>query len=369
MEQLLEQEEQSILHDVQSQQINFNLRNRIRNYIENNVQLNREGLKLTIKKLHERLVTTEKQLRKQLVQVKFQNEKLFTDLKTARFIQTEYHNQSDQKDMEIDMLKDELKEILEENQQLKDEKVRIMGVNSLLEQKIQVERSEMMSLQNEVERFVRVGGPESMDGGSLANRKMGKMSQYIRKQQNIMRSIRGSANSGFQSMHHAKRALMSGVMDQGPHGLNNQGIRGANVVNEFDRESQNQRAFIKYQTKKHIGNQSDYRGGGTSNRQRRSSIGLSERDIVINDDDSEGTSVFVRRAEGQSQSQYSQARSLRSKILAARARAGEQTSFKGSMRSSLRGSVRSGSRRGVAQQNRVQVISDFESDASIAEIE
>jgi len=41
MEKLLEQEEQSILHDVQSLQTNFNLRNRIRNYIENNVQLNR----------------------------------------------------------------------------------------------------------------------------------------------------------------------------------------------------------------------------------------------------------------------------------------------------------------------------------------
>lgn len=48
--------------------------------------------------------------------------------------------------MEISMLKNELKEIIQENQQLKDEKVRIMGVNSILEQKIQVERSEMMSL-------------------------------------------------------------------------------------------------------------------------------------------------------------------------------------------------------------------------------
>ena len=71
MEQLLEQEEQSILRDVQSQQMSFNLSNRIKNYIENNVQLNREGLKLTIKKLHERMIASEKQLRKQLMQVKF----------------------------------------------------------------------------------------------------------------------------------------------------------------------------------------------------------------------------------------------------------------------------------------------------------
>ena len=114
------------------------------------------------------------------------------------------------------------------------------------------------------------------------------------KQQNIMRSIRGSTNSGFQSMHHAKRALASGAMDQGPHGLNNRVMRGAKVANDFDRESQNQHWFIQYQTKKHIGNQSDYRGEGTSNRQRRSSIELSGRDIVINDDDSEGGSAFVR---------------------------------------------------------------------------
>lgn len=60
MEKLLEQEEQSILHDVQSLQTNFNLRNRIRNYIENNVQLNRQGLKLTIKKLHEKMMSSEK---------------------------------------------------------------------------------------------------------------------------------------------------------------------------------------------------------------------------------------------------------------------------------------------------------------------
>ena len=74
--------------------------------------------------------------------------------------------------------------------------MRIMGVNSLLEQKIQVERSEMMSLQNEVDHFVRVGGPESMHSG--ANRKVGKMSQYLRKQQSIIRSIRGSTKSGLR---------------------------------------------------------------------------------------------------------------------------------------------------------------------------
>ena len=116
-----------------------------------------------------------------------------------------------------------------------------MGVNSLLEQKIQVERSEMMSLQNDVDHFVRVGGPESMYSGSVANRKVGKMSQYLRKQQSIIRSIRSSTKSGLIAR--------------------NMGKSGSKKANDLDRMSQNQRQYMKYQTKKNLGNQSDYRGG------------------------------------------------------------------------------------------------------------
>ena len=76
------------------------------------------------------------------------------------------------------MLKNELKEIIQENQQLKDEKVRIMGVNSLLEQKIQVERSETTSLQNEKDHYVRFGGPTSTYGGSIAKIKIMKVSAF-----------------------------------------------------------------------------------------------------------------------------------------------------------------------------------------------
>ena len=72
--------------------------------------------------------------------------------------------------------------------------MRIMGVNNLLNQKIQVERSDMMSLQNDVDHFVRVGGPESMHSG--ANRKLGQMSSYLRKQQSVIRSIKNSTKSG-----------------------------------------------------------------------------------------------------------------------------------------------------------------------------
>ena len=47
MEKILNEEEASILNDAETSD-NFVMRNRIKNYIENNVQLNREGLKLTI---------------------------------------------------------------------------------------------------------------------------------------------------------------------------------------------------------------------------------------------------------------------------------------------------------------------------------
>jgi hypothetical protein len=39
---------------------------------------------------------------------------------------------------------------MQQNQQLKDEKVRIMEINTILEQKVQVERSELMSLRNDM---------------------------------------------------------------------------------------------------------------------------------------------------------------------------------------------------------------------------
>ena len=86
-----------------------------------------------------------------------------------------------------------MKSILNENQQLKDEKIRIMGVNTMLEQKIQIERSEMMSMQSDMDVVMRHGGAESVYSGYPgANRKMGQMSSYIRKQQNAIRSIKGS---------------------------------------------------------------------------------------------------------------------------------------------------------------------------------
>lgn len=98
----------------------------------------------------------------------------------------------------MESLQSQLQSIIQENQQLRDEKVRIVSVNTILEQKIQVERSELMSLRNDMETVVRHGGVESMHSGHNAKvmRKMGQMSSYVRKQQSAIRSMRGSAYSG-----------------------------------------------------------------------------------------------------------------------------------------------------------------------------
>lgn len=48
-----------------------------------------------------------------------------------------------------------------------------MCVNQILEQKIQVEKSEIMSLQNDVDNLVSVGGGSEYGGNSKAHRKLG----------------------------------------------------------------------------------------------------------------------------------------------------------------------------------------------------
>jgi len=53
---VLIEEEKSILKDIETTDI-FKMRSRIKNYIENNVQLNREGLKITLHNLNDKLAT------------------------------------------------------------------------------------------------------------------------------------------------------------------------------------------------------------------------------------------------------------------------------------------------------------------------
>ena len=91
---------------------------------------------------------------------------------------------------EIGNLNEQLAEEMEENQRLRDEKKRILGVNTILEQKIQCERSEKMTLMSEVDHMDRrMGGlNDTFQSGNqsvLSMRKRSKFSTYITRQQDI----------------------------------------------------------------------------------------------------------------------------------------------------------------------------------------
>ena len=58
MEKILEDEENAILSDLETTDI-FKLKGRVKNYIENNVKLNRKALKTTMKKMHQNQVQKE----------------------------------------------------------------------------------------------------------------------------------------------------------------------------------------------------------------------------------------------------------------------------------------------------------------------
>ena len=94
---MLMKEEQTILDDLETTNV-YDMRSRIKNYIENNVRLNREGLNLTLQKQADGLQSMEKSLKKQLIQTKFSNEELAMDIKTTRFLNGELQNQVKDRD-------------------------------------------------------------------------------------------------------------------------------------------------------------------------------------------------------------------------------------------------------------------------------
>ena len=76
-----------------------------------------------------------------------------------------------------------------------------MGVNKLLEKKVQIEKSEKMTLASEVGNFGRILGESSRISEKasirLAGLATGKMSTYIRQQQdtvNFRQSLKGNTN-------------------------------------------------------------------------------------------------------------------------------------------------------------------------------
>ena len=215
----------------------------------------------------------------------------------------------------------QLQQLMQENQELRDEKVRIMDVNTILERKVQVERSEVMSIRNDFETALQFNDTGSMTPKQLKN--FGKMSFHARKQTSEIMSMRGSAKSSAyssyskQSMFRPKRLGMK---------------KESQMDKESYKESYKEKMFMKYQTKKNIGNQSQYK----SNMQMDTCSegyqfdGQSNKDVIVNDDQSSDSSFMQRLAPSE--------------------------------RSSIRGSVKSKNK----NRNRpVQVVDDMDSDESI----
>ena len=124
-----------------------------------------------------------------MTQLTFKTEDLELRLNQEMQHKEQLDNICDEKDLQIGDLQDEIKRLVGENQKLKEEKKRIIGVNEMLEQKFKAERSELMSCQNDLDVLISNEGM----GGSMQGRKInGQYSSYIRKQQSVLRSMRGS---------------------------------------------------------------------------------------------------------------------------------------------------------------------------------
>ena len=61
------------------------MKEEIKNYIFNNVKFNRNNQRKLLKKAVNKMNSIENKMRKRLIQIKFQNDELFSDLKKARF--------------------------------------------------------------------------------------------------------------------------------------------------------------------------------------------------------------------------------------------------------------------------------------------
>jgi len=81
---------------------------------------------------------------------------------------------------------------------MKDDKNRIIGVNQILEKRMQVEKSEMMSLQGDLQNLMTYG--EQAAGPQMGKMKAGQYSSYTRNLKHAIRSNKGSMMSGMQGM-------------------------------------------------------------------------------------------------------------------------------------------------------------------------
>lgn len=94
------------------------------------------------------------------MQMKFKHDSLFSDLKKSRLGMIDYQNSCEEKQIEIENFKTQLHTLHEENQRMNQEHIRILGVNKTLEQQIQIQGSDINTLQTDIDAIM---GGNNMD--------------------------------------------------------------------------------------------------------------------------------------------------------------------------------------------------------------
>ena len=102
------------------------------------------------------------------VKLRLERDELMSSLQTSLQISKEWEQQNKASHAEIDHVNDQLIEAIEDNKRLEAEKKRFVGVNEMLEQKIQVEKSEKMVLMSEVDHIDRHIGKLSIGTGKMS---------------------------------------------------------------------------------------------------------------------------------------------------------------------------------------------------------
>lgn len=140
--------ELELLDDLETTEV-FKMRDAIKTYIRQHVWLQREGLCLKIKAL----AATQKRNRKLILKKDMEAMNLRSEISTLKQLCQEQEDRYKEQAASFDAMKQQLLDLTNQHQKITQEKSRLIGVNQILEQKIKVERSEKMSMINDLEHL------------------------------------------------------------------------------------------------------------------------------------------------------------------------------------------------------------------------
>jgi hypothetical protein len=100
---VLIEEEKEILEELETTSV-FNMREKLKNYIENSVQLHRKGMNLQIQKMQEQLDAVNQKYSLEMKIKQFNLEQMNGEMHTLKFEIKEYQELCETKQIEIDSL-------------------------------------------------------------------------------------------------------------------------------------------------------------------------------------------------------------------------------------------------------------------------